>query len=40
MFSTKSVISVLVFSVAMVMALGIAGNGVALAECVNDSEFT
>jgi len=40
MFSTKSVISVLVVAVAMVMVLGLTGSRVALAECDNDSEFT
>ncbi len=40
MFSTKSVISILVVSVAMVMVLGLAGSSAAYAECDNDSEFT
>jgi hypothetical protein len=40
MFSTKSVIFILVVSVAMVMVLGLAGSGAAFAECDNDSEFT
>lgn len=40
MYSRKSVITILVFSVAMVMILGAGGSGIALAECDNDSEFT
>lgn len=40
MYSRKSVISILVFSVAMVMILGLGGSGIALAECDNDAEFT
>ncbi|RJP92396.1 MAG: hypothetical protein C4518_07015 [Desulfobacteraceae bacterium] len=40
MFSTKSIVSILAISVALVIGLGLTGSGMALAQCDNDNEFT